>query len=475
MGKINGFIEHSRKTAPYRPVNERVKDYKSVNTYLSDDEIAVQASRCMNCGIPYCHCTGCPVFNLIPEWNDLVYKGKWKEALKRLEKTNTLPEITGRICPAPCETSCTLSINDGPVTIKQIELAIIEHGFNQGWIKPIVPHKEIHKKIAVIGSGPASLAAAQSLRSLGYNVTVFEKSDKIGGILRYGIPDFKLEKWVLDRRIKLMKESGIKFETDVNIGKDISYRYLKKTFKSTLVSIGAGYPRDLAVPGRELDGIYFAMDYLSRSNSYVSGNNLKEDIISAKGKQVLVIGGGDTGSDCIGTAIRQGAKKIYQFEIMPSPPEWQQTWNPSWPEWPTILRTTSSHEEGVDRDWSILVKKFIGKNNAVKEAVCSKIEWKNSVKDNCLEITEIPDSDFTLKIDLVLLAMGFMHVEHNPLLKDIGVEYNQQGNINTDENYATNIKGVFAAGDAAIGASLVVRAVYQGQQAAKAIHAYLTK
>lgn len=475
MGKTTGFMEYISKTAPYRPVKERIKDYKDVRTYLSEEDVREQAARCMDCGIPFCHCTGCPVYNLIPEWNDLVYKGKWEEALRRLEKTNMLPEITGRVCPAPCETSCTLSINNSPVTIKQIELAIIEYGFNKGWVKPVLPSKKIAKKIAIVGSGPAGLSAAQYLRQTGYAVTIFEKSDKIGGILQYGIPDFKLEKWVIERRLKLMKESGIKFETNVNVGEDIFYRYLKKTFNIILLTIGAEQPRDLAVPGHALKGIYFAMDYLSQSNQYVAGNLKKDDIISAKDKRVLVIGGGDTGSDCIGTINRQGGKKIYQFEILPKPEEWKESWNPKWPEWPLILRTSSSHEEGVEREWSILIKRFAGKNNKVQEIHCSRIEWKSAGKDQRPQMVEIPQSEFTIKVDMVLLAMGFIHVEHNKFLKDIGIEFNQQGNIKTNEKYATNIKGVFAAGDSGTGASLVVRAIFHGQESAKSIDTFLKK
>ncbi|MFC1500893.1 glutamate synthase subunit beta [Elusimicrobiota bacterium] len=473
MAKPTGFLEIKRKDAKYRPVKERIKDYKNVVEYLSYDDVREQASRCMDCGVPFCHCIGCSVENLIPEWNDLVYKGKWKEALERLENTNSLPEITGRVCPATCEASCTLSINDNPVAIKQIELAIIEYGFKQGWIKPKIPGAKIDKKVAIIGSGPAGLSAAIVLRELGYKVTVFEKSKAIGGILRYGIPDFKLEKWVIDRRIDIMKKSGIKFETGVNIGEDMSEHYLRRSFDTILLTIGAGQPRDLTVPGRQLQGIHFAMDYLMCSNKYVSGDIKKDVPINAKGKNVLVIGAGDTGSDCIGTANRQGAKKVYQFEILQKPEEWKESYNPNWPDWPLILRTTSSHKEGVERDWSITTKKFMGKNNQVQEIHCSRVEWKSSEKGLRPQMVEAQGSDFTIKVDLVILATGFVHVEHNKLLKKLKIEYDQCGNIKTDINYTTNVEGIFAAGDSNVGASLVVRAIYDGQQVAMKMHGFL--
>ncbi|MFC1616634.1 glutamate synthase subunit beta [Candidatus Margulisiibacteriota bacterium] len=473
MGKTTGFLEYTRKEPEYRPVQERLNDYKDVLGPLSEDELTQQAARCMDCGVPFCHGLGCPLHNIIPEWNDLVYKGEWGQALHLLEKTNSLPEITSRVCPATCEAACTLSINDSPVTIKQIELAIIEYGFKNKLVKPIIPNKKIAKKIAVIGSGPAGLAAAISLCRFGYNVTVFEKASKLGGILRYGIPDFKLEKWVIDRRLELMKKSGIKFQTDVSIGEDISYRYLKKSFDVTLLTVGADEPRDLKTPGRELQGIHFAMDYLTQSNKFVAGDIDKKDIIWAQDKNVLVIGGGDTGSDCVGTANRQHAKKIYQFEIMPKPQEWKETWNPNWPDWPIILRESSSHKEGVQREWSILVKKFTGKNNKLNEVHCSRLEWKKSKENGSVKMFEIPKSDFVIKADLVFLAMGFIHLKHNKLIQDIGLKLDQKGNIKTDRNYATNIKNVFAAGDAGTGASLVVHAINQGQEAAKSINNFL--
>ncbi len=473
MGKVTGFLDYPRVTSAYRPAGERVNDYKEIIVPLSNQDVSIQAARCMDCGIPFCHAMGCPVFNLIPEWNDLVYRGKWQEAYERLEMTNNLPEVTGRICPAPCEPSCTLSLNDSPVTIKQIELAIIENAFAQGWVTARPPASESGKKVAVIGSGPAGICAAQQLRRMGHTVTVFEKEDRIGGILRYGIPDFKLEKWVLDRRLEQLIEEGVNFETSVHIGDDLSARYLRRAFDAVLVAMGAGQPRDLPAPGRNLDNIHFAMDYLIRSNRSVAGVPGKQETVSAKGKNVLVIGGGDTGSDCVGTAHRQGARKVYQFEIMPRPRDWKDGWNPEWPYWPQILRTSSSHEEGCEREWGILTKQFTG-TKAVEAIQCVKVEWKPGEKGTPPAMVEIPGSGFSLDVDLVLLAMGFLHVTHNRLLNDFNIEFDERGNVKTG-NYATSVPGVFAAGDADIGASLVVRAIFHGREAAKAIDGYLGK
>jgi glutamate synthase (NADPH) small chain len=472
MGKTTGFMEFPRQTAVYRPVEQRLTDYKEIPQSLPADELGRQGARCMDCGIPYCHAMGCPVFNLIPEWNDAVYRGDWREALARLEMTNSLAEITGRICPAPCETSCTLSINSSPVTIKQIELAIIENGFRQGWVLPHPPRKESGKKVAVVGSGPAGLAAAQVLRRQGHAVTVFEKAKRAGGILRYGIPDFKLEKWVLDRRIDHMRNEGVVFAMDVVIGDDLSARYLQKQFDVVLLTMGAGQPRDLQVPGRGLEGVCYAMDFLIGSNQAQAGEIAPDQAISAKDKRVLVIGGGDTGSDCVGTALRQGAQKVYQFEILAKPPVWKESWNPSWPVWPNILRTSTSHEEGGDRDWGILTKQFTGRDVRLAQGHFIRVAWEGE-RGERQRMVEQPGTEFSLDLDLVILAMGFLHVEHNMLLDDLGVLVDERGNIGTKGTYRTNVDGVFAAGDADIGASLVVRAIFHGREAAKAINDYL--
>ncbi len=473
MGKTTGFLEIPRVNYEYRPIDQRVKDYNEIIVQLPAGELSQQGSRCMDCGIPFCHAMGCPVFNLIPEWNDLVYKGRWRDAYERLEMTNNLPEITGRICPAPCETACTLSINSSPVTIKQIELAIIENAWSQGWVLPRPPSRETGKKVAIIGSGPAGISAAQLLRRLGHMVTVFEKEEQIGGILRFGIPDFKLDKKVIDRRLGQLSAEGVAFEIGVHVGEDLSARYLGRTFDAVLITMGAGEPRDLAVPGRGLEGIYFAMEYLSQSNKVNAGIFSSKKQISAKNKTVLVIGGGDTGSDCVGTANRQGAKKVYQFEIMPRPREWNGDSNPEWPYWPQILRTSSSHEEGCERDWNILTKSFTGRDVNVSAVNCVRVKWEPQGSRRAPKMAEIPGTEFSLNADLVLLAMGFLHVSHNKLLDDFKVEYDERGNIKTT-NYATTVKGVFAAGDADIGASLVVRAIFHGREAARAVNGYLT-
>jgi glutamate synthase (NADPH/NADH) small chain len=475
MGKPTGFLEYQRRTAPYRTVSERVKDWREAAGTMPEEGLREQGARCMDCGIPFCHALGCPVMNLIPEFNDAVYKGRWKEALKRLERTNNLPEITGRICPAPCESSCTLSINSAPVTIKQIELAIIEKGFAEGWIVPLPPQYETGKKVAIIGSGPAGLAAAQQLRRMGHSVTVFEKAKKIGGILRYGIPDFKLEKFVIDRRISQMEAEGVKFVTDVRIGEDISARYLKRQYDVILLSLGAGQPRDLHVPGRGLEGIHFAMDYLIQSNKNVSGESYSEKPVSAKGKSVLVLGGGDTGADCVGTAIRQGAVKVHQFEIMPKPLEWKESWNPVWPAWPQILRSSSSHEEGCERDWGITTTKFSGRDINVEEGHFSRVEWENIPGARGPRMLEKANSGFSIKIDMVVLAMGFVHVEHSSLLDQLEVSFDEKGNVISSKNMMTSVDGIFVAGDAGTGASLVVRSIFQGRSAAESIDKYLCR
>ncbi len=474
MGLATGFLDFKRKNYTYKDADSRIKNYNEFLVLQPEKEIETQGARCMDCGIPFCHATGCPVYNLIPEWNDLVYRGKWKEAYERLELTNNLPEITGRICPAPCETACTLSINSSPVTIKQIELAIIEKAFENSWVVPRPPLSETGKKIAIIGSGPAGLSAAQQLRRHGHAVTVFEKSEEVGGILRYGIPDYKLDKKVIDRRCEQMKAEGIRFETDIVIGEDLSARYLKKSYDVVLLTMGAGEPRDLNIVGRGLEGIHFAMDFLTLSNKFVAGSIDKHKKISARNKNVLVIGGGDTGADCVGTSIRQGAKRVYQYEILPKPRIWENDNNPDWPDWPAIFRTATSHEEGCERDWSILTKRFSGHGVKVASANFAKVEWDKDKITGKFKMKEVPDTEFKLDVDLVLLAMGFVHVQHNKLLSDFDVDYDTRGNITVDNKYQTSVPDVFAAGDSATGASLVVRAIFHGRQAADAINRYLS-
>ena len=473
MGKPTGFLEYKRVTPACRSVEERIKDYKEVYKTLSWEELNKQAARCMDCGIPFCHSLGCPLGNLIPEWNDSVYHGRFDEAALRLEETNNFPEITGRVCPALCEASCTLSINDSPVSIKQLELAIVERAFSEDAVRPRPPKHETGKRVAVIGSGPAGLAAGQNLRRKGHRVTLFEKADRPGGILRYGIPDFKLEKWVVDRRVEQLLQEGVEFETGVTVGEDISMRYLLKKFDAVLIAIGAGTPRDLNVQGRGFEGIHFAMEYLTLSNKYVSGNIGEDEILSAKNKNVLVIGGGDTGSDCVGTAVRQGAVHVSQFEIMPKPMEWDEPYNPSWPDWPNILRTSSSHGEGVERKWSLETTRFSGRGIKVEKAYFRKVEWKDRGKGKRPRLIPVPESEFSLPVDLVLLAMGFIHPEHGKLVQDLHLDMDSRGNIAAGEDYMTSEPGVFVAGDALSGASLVVRAMTHGRYAADSVDKYL--
>jgi glutamate synthase (NADPH/NADH) small chain len=473
MGKATGFIDYERIASRYRPIEDRRNDYRDVSIQIPEEEIVRESARCMDCGIPFCHSMGCPLYNLVPEWNEAVYKGQWYEAYSRLELTNNFPEITGRICPAACEAACTISINSNPVSVRQIELAVIEKAFSKGWVEPKKPPYETGKKVAIIGSGPAGLAAAQILRRMGHSVSLFEKSAKIGGLLRYGIPDFKLEKHILDRRLEQLNAEGVEFETDVIIGEDLSSRYLKRKYNVILLAPGAGKPRDIPVPGRGYEGIYFALEYLTQSNRFVNSEISKDELISARGREVLVIGGGDTGSDCVGTAIRQGAKKITQVEILPRPEDWKKLSNPEWPYWPNIMRTSSSQEEGCERHWSILTRQFTGGYDAhVLNTLFVKVEWKTT-EGSRPEMTEIPGSEFSLDVDLVLLSMGFVHVEHSRLLEDMGVKLDERGNIAVDSKYMTSVDSVFAAGDAHTGASLVVRAIHHGRRAALAIGDYL--
>ncbi len=498
MGDIKGFLKVKRQIAEYRPVCERVEDYKEVSILPKEKSSRDQGSRCMDCGVPFCH-WGCPLANYIPEWNDAIFRGNWAKALSMLCATNSFPEFTGRLCPAPCEFACVLGINDEPVTIRENELAIIEHAFKQGIIKPNPPKKRTRQKIAVIGSGPAGLACADSLNKAGHMVSIFEKDKKAGGILRYGIPDFKLEKWVIDRRIKILEKEGIKFITGLDAGTDVKALKLKKEFDAVCLAGGSSVPRDLNIEGRQLGGIHFAMDYLTQANRIASGEKifsnefvpnvatskdilrhaeatLQEDTtlgINAKGKRVVVIGGGDTGSDCVGTAHRQKASCVVQIEIMPQPAGCR-TENYPWPNFPLILKTSTSHEEGGERRWSILTKRFIGENGDIKKIVCVKTEYRGVDDKRCPVIKEIKGSEFDIEADLVILAMGFVHPRHDGLLKDLGVKLDLKGNVETDINYMTSIKGIFSAGDMRSGQSLIVKALSDGRIAAHHIDKYLT-
>jgi glutamate synthase (NADPH) small chain len=471
MGEVKGFLRYKREPFGHRPVEERIKDFREMDLPLTPEAIINQAARCMDCGIPFCHGVGCPLSNRVPEFNELVYLGRWKEASDNLHSTNNFPEFTSRLCPAPCETACTLGISDEPVAIRQIENMITERAFREGWIKPFPAAKKTGRRIAIAGSGPAGLAAGQQLARAGHSVVVFEKSETVGGLLLYGIPDFKLEKHIIDRRLSQLTAEGVEFQTGVDVGEDISVNYLRKMFDCVCLAMGAGQPRDLNVPGRGYENILFAMDYLVMQNKLCQGQVTdSSQIISAKDKTVVVIGGGDTGSDCVGTARRQGAKEIYQLEILPQPPLTRPSDTP-WPMWPRIMRTSSSHEEGCRRQWSIMTKKFTGDAEvSVKEVHACRVNW---IKDSDgWKIEEIPGTEFVIKADLVLLALGFLHVNHNRLIKTLNLKFNQRGDIAV-EDYQTSEPWVFAAGDSVSGASLVVRAIDSGRRAALAIDRWL--
>lgn len=467
MGETKGFLKYKRQPTGRRPVEKRIRDFEELDLPLSPDEIYQQAARCMDCGIPFCHGVGCPINNSIPDLNELVYKNRWEEACRMLHSTNNFPEITGRVCPAPCETACTLSINDEPVLIRHIEFQIVERGFEQGWIKPIKALHKTGKRVAVIGSGPAGLAVAQQLARAGHDVVIFEKDKKIGGLLRYGIPNFKLRKQIIDRRLDQLAAEGVEFQPDVNVGVDISARYLQKMFDCICLTMGSGQPRDLNIPGRDYENIFHAMQYLSLQNKICMGESIEgEKTISAKDKVVVVIGGGDTGSDCVGTARRQGAEKIYQLEILPKPPDSRPPDTP-WPMWPRIMRTSSSHEEGCERQWSVCTKKFSGGGGIIAEELSGcQVEWIKEADG--WKMKELPRTEFTLKFDLVLLALGFVHVTHEGLIKDLGLKLDKNGNVKVD-HYRTNQPRVFAAGDTVTGTSLVVNAIKSGRQTALAI------
>ncbi|MDH5485955.1 MAG: glutamate synthase subunit beta [Gammaproteobacteria bacterium] len=472
MGKITGFVEFHRAKQPYRPVAERLRDWKQVMRAFPEDELKQQGARCMDCGIPFCH-QGCPLGNIIPDWNDLVYRGQWREAIDRLHATNNFPEFTGTLCPAPCEGACVLGINDDPVTIKAIELAIIDRAFQEGWIKPEAPKVETGKKVAIVGSGPTGLAAAQQLRRAGHAVTVFERDDRIGGLLRYGIPEFKMEKRVLNRRQKQLEDEGVTFRPNAHVGVNVPVEELKNKFDAILLAGGACAPRDLPVPGRELKGVHFAMEYLTQQNRRCEGEKVpagKE--ITAKGKHVVIIGGGDTGADCLGTVHRQGAVSVHQLEIMPRPPQTRASDNP-WPQWPFIYRVSSAHEEGGERLFSVSSKRFIGDDQGrVKKLELGKVEM---VREHGRAIlNEIPGSTFTIPCDLTLLAMGFTGPERPGMLEQLGVKFTDRGNVWRDDNWMTSVPGVFAAGDMQHGQSLIVWAIAEGRSAARGIDKYLT-
>jgi len=471
MGNPKAFMMIPRKDAGYRPVQDRIQDFGEVEQTLNREDRKLQASRCMDCGIPFCN-WGCPLGNKMPEWQDLLYKGKWKEAIDNMHETNNFPDFTGRVCPAPCEKACVLNLHDAPVTIRENEASISEVGFIEGHIKPLPPKSRSGKKVAIIGSGPAGMAAAQQLNRKGHNVTLFEKDNKIGGLLRYGIPNFKLNKLVIDRRLAQMEAEGIEFKTNCEVGKDISGKQLLDSYDAVAITIGAGQPRDIKPEGRDLKGIYFAMDFLSQQNKLIMGEDVSgEELINAKDKHVLVIGGGDTGSDCVGTSNRQGAVKVTQIEILPKPPVGKNPETP-WPYYPTILKTSSSHEEGCERKWSLNTVAFKGSNGKVEEVLVEEVSWE---KDSNGRFSMKPTGKTEIiKADLVFLALGFIHPVHEGLLSELGINLDARGNVAVDNESKSSVNKVFAAGDDAIGASLVVRAIALGRKVADDIHKTLS-
>ncbi len=465
MGKVTGFLEFERLDPSKRPVQERVRDYREFELPVVREAIVKEGARCMDCGIPFCN-TGCPLGNLIPDWNDHVYKDQAEPAILALHATNNFPEVTGRVCPAPCEAACVLGINDDPVSIKLIERSIADRAFDEGLVKPILPKTKTGKKVAVIGSGPAGMAAAQQLCRAGHDVTLFERDDRIGGLLTYGIPDFKLEKSIIERRVKQMTEEGVTFKTSVDVGVTVTGNDLRAEFDAVLLTIGSRVPRDLPVPGRELPGVHYAMDYLTQQNRRVAGDTVPDaGAILATGKHVVVIGGGDTGSDCIGTSHRQGAKSVTSFEIMPRPPDERAASSP-WPMWPLMLRTSSSHEEGGERDFSVSTEKITG-NGKVEKLHCVRVSFQNG------RFERVPGSEFELPADLVLRAMGFVHPEKPGVVEQLGVTLDARGNVAIDKNFMSSVPGVFAAGDCQRGQSLVVWAIADGRKAARGVDRFL--
>ncbi|MCB9747143.1 MAG: glutamate synthase subunit beta [Candidatus Omnitrophica bacterium] len=474
MGEITGFMKYDRKDFEKQPVDERLKHWKEFNKEMSVEDIRTQGARCMDCGVPFCQ-SGCPINNIIPDWNDLIYRDHWKEAIERLHKTNNFPEFTGRVCPAPCENSCVLSINEPAVTIKNIEVSIIEKAYQEGWIKPTAPKNRSGKKIAVVGSGPAGLACADQLNKAGHAVTVYEKNEVPGGLLTLGIPDFKMEKWVVERRLKIMEKEGVKFKTKTHIGVDIPVKKLVDEYDAVVLCGGAEQPRDLEVPGRELEGVYFAMEFLTQQNRVLLGQKIDpKNRINVEGKNVVVLGGGDTGSDCIGTSNRQKAASVRNFELLPRPPKERAADNP-WPNWAFIERNSTSHEEGVEREFAVLTKKLSGEDGKLKKLHGVRLEF--GLKDpetGRSPMKEIPGSEFEIDVDVVLLAMGFLGPVKNGMLTELGVELDARGNVKADNNKMTSIPGVFTAGDMTRGQSLVVWAIQEGRAAARGVHQYLT-
>jgi len=477
MGKPTGFIEIHRKKHPTRPVAERIHDWREVYLPYPAGELEAQGARCMDCGIPFCH-QGCPLGNLIPDWNDLVYRDRWQGAIERLHATNNFPEFTGKLCPAPCEGACVLGINEDPVTIKSVEASIIDRAWDEGWVTPRPPTSRTWKKVAIVGSGPAGLAAADQLNRAGHSVTVFEKSDRIGGLLRYGIPEFKMEKRFLDRRLAVMEAEGIVFRAGINVGVDVPADRLRADYDAVLLAGGAGQPRDLPVPGRELRGIHFAMDYLTLQNRRCEGDDIPDDgFISAHDKHVIIIGGGDTGADCLGTAHRQGARSVHQLELLPMPPLERAADNP-WPQWPNIFRVSTAHEEGGERVYSVSTERFSGSNGGVRALHATKVEMVRRDPSSApgaggVRFVPVADSAFEIKAELVLLAMGFVGPEKSALLRDLGVTLTERGNVGRDQAWMTNVAGVFTAGDMQRGQSLIVWAIAEGRSAARAIDGYL--
>ncbi|HEV8540269.1 MAG TPA: glutamate synthase subunit beta [Nitrospiraceae bacterium] len=467
MADPKGFMKYSREGPKRRPVELRILDWKEFYEPIPDEKLQNQGARCMDCGVPFCQShNGCPVVNLIPEWNDLVHRGRWKDALKTLHTTNNFPEFTGRLCPAPCESACVLGINEDPVSIRVIEWNIIDKGFAEGWVEPILPVAKTGKTIAVIGSGPAGLACAQQLARAGHSVTVYEKADRIGGLLRYGIPDFKMEKWVIDRRLEQMKAEGVEFRPGVHVGVDLEAGRLLHEYDAVCLALGAEQARELPVPGRELKGVHLAMEYLMQQNKRNMGDVLPGEPITAKGKRVVIIGGGDTGSDCLGTVHRQGCVEVHQFELLPEPPPNRAASTP-WPLWPMQLRTSHAHEEGCDRQWSVSTTRFTGHNGHVTKLQGQRVQFEKG------QFIPMQGSDFEMEADLVLLAMGFTGPVKNGLLDSLGVKYDARGSVAVDQNFMTNVEGLFAGGDVKRGASLIVWAIAEGRKMAAGVERYL--